>query len=240
MDRGHAERVFAAGERRGRAAARRAHARSASATSTLRGVNLIISVNQNVPSCVAAGTNNGCRPNPTYAQQQPVLVRRPSPTITACTCRSCSGRHGGATTASATRCRRRWTTSASSSSARRSIRSTSSKDWGRSDDDQRHRLVLNGAVNSSMAPAATVWEQLSHGFQVSGMLQYYSALPFNITSGVTTVQGTAGRPIVNGAFIDAQRRRSAPTSSASSMRVSRTFRIGDRRAARRPARRRST
>ena len=33
------------------------------------------------------------------------------------------------------------------------------------------------------------------------MAQYYSALPFNITSGVTTIQGTAGRPIVNGAFI---------------------------------------
>ena len=34
------------------------------------------------------------------------------------------------------------------------------------------------------------------------MLQAYSALPFNITSGVTTMQGTAGRPIVNGAFIE--------------------------------------
>ena len=33
------------------------------------------------------------------------------------------------------------------------------------------------------------------------MLQAYSALPFNITSGVTTIQGTAGRPIVNGEFI---------------------------------------
>ena len=30
-----------------------------------------------------------------------------------------------------------------------------SKDWGRSDDDQRHRLVINGAVNTSMAPAPT-------------------------------------------------------------------------------------
>ena len=29
-----------------------------------------------------------------------------------------------------------------------------SKDWGRSDDDQRHRLVVNGAVHSSMAPAS--------------------------------------------------------------------------------------
>ena len=34
------------------------------------------------------------------------------------------------------------------------------------------------------------------------MVQAYSAPPFNITSGVTTVQGTAGRPIVDGEFIE--------------------------------------
>ena len=39
------------------------------------------------------------------------------------------------------------------------------------------------------------------------MLQAYSAPPFNITSGFTTIQGTAGRPIVDGVFIRAQRRR---------------------------------
>ena len=33
----------------------------------LRGIGLLMSVNQNVPSCVATGTNNGCRPNPAYA-----------------------------------------------------------------------------------------------------------------------------------------------------------------------------
>ena len=33
----------------------------------LRGLDLLMSVNQNVPTCVAAGTNNGCRPNPGYA-----------------------------------------------------------------------------------------------------------------------------------------------------------------------------
>jgi len=33
----------------------------------VRGLDLIIQVNQNVPTCVAAGTNNGCRPNPAYA-----------------------------------------------------------------------------------------------------------------------------------------------------------------------------
>ena len=75
------------------------------------------------------------------------------------------------------------------------------KDWGRSDDDQRHRLVVHAAVNTSREPGTTLWTHLSHGFQLSGTLQYYSALPLNITSGVTTVQGTAGRPIVDGAFI---------------------------------------
>ena len=76
-----------------------------------------------------------------------------------------------------------------------------SKDWGRSDDDQRHRLRDHGAVNTSMAPAEDAWELLTHGFQFSSMVQAYSALPFNITSGVTTIQGTAGRPIVDGEFI---------------------------------------
>ena len=33
------------------------------------------------------------------------------------------------------------------------------------------------------------------------MLQAYSAAPFNITSGVTTLQGTTGRPVVDGTFI---------------------------------------
>jgi hypothetical protein len=31
-----------------------------------RGENLLMSINQNVPTCVAAGTNNGCRPMSTY------------------------------------------------------------------------------------------------------------------------------------------------------------------------------
>ena len=81
------------------------------------------------------------------------------------------------------------------------------KDWARSDDDQRHRFVFTGGVNTPMGPARNAWEMLSHGFQVSSMLQAYSALPFNITSGVTTIQGTAGRPIVDGSLHPAQRRR---------------------------------
>ena len=66
------------------------------------------------------------------------------------------------------------------------------KDWGRSDDDQRHRLVVSGSMMTSTAPSTNLWETLTHGFQVSGMVQYYSALPFNITTGANTIQGTAG------------------------------------------------
>ena len=42
---------------------------------------------------------------------------------------------------------------------------------------------------------------MTHGLQVSGVLQAYSTLPLNVLSGVTTVQGTAARPVVNGSFV---------------------------------------
>jgi hypothetical protein len=58
------------------------------------------------------------------------------------------------------------------------------------------------------------------------MVQSYSALPFNILSGTTTVQGTAARPIVNGVFIP----RNAGVGGdflTVSLRLSRSFQIGD-------------
>ena len=63
-------------------------------------------------------------------------------------------------------------------------------DWGRSDDDQRHRLTSTGSA------------RLPFGLELSGTMQSYSALPFNVTTGATTVQGTAARPMVNGRFIE--------------------------------------
>jgi hypothetical protein len=59
------------------------------------------------------------------------------------------------------------------------------------------------------------------------MLQYYSALPFNITSGVTTIQGTAGRPVVNGDYI-ARNAGVGPDFISLSARISRVFRVGGR------------
>jgi outer membrane receptor for Fe3+-dicitrate len=190
----------------------------------VNGHNLIMSVNQNVPACVAVGNNNGCRPNSSYGNNSQYssvarsnyhglhvsFVQRPMPW----------GHF-----------RVSYTYSQSMNNVGEAFFSSPidpydlSKDWGRSDDDQRHRLVFNAAVHSSMEPGSTVFQKITNGFQLSTMLQAYSALPLNITSGVTTVQGTAGRPMVDGQFIT----RNAGKGSdyfGINMRLSRSFGLG--------------
>ena len=192
----------------------------------LRGAGLLMSVNQNVPTCVAAGTNNGCRPNPNYgnnSQYSPAgkstyhglqlsLLQRPA-------------RWGDY--------RISYTLSKSMNNVGEFFFSSPidpfdlSKDWGRSDDDQRHRLAINATAHTSSDAATTVWQALTHGLQVSGVVQAYSALPLNIQSGITTVQGTAGRPVVNGGFIP----RNAGVGNdflTVNIRASRTVRISGR------------
>jgi hypothetical protein len=192
--------------------------------SYLAGERLIMAINQNVPSCLPSGANNGCRPIGAYANDSRyssagestyhallvTIARRPS-------------RLGY------------YRASYTLSKARNNVGefffsgpidpSDLSKDWGRADSDRRHLFVLSGGINSPMEPAHTRWQALIHGFQVSTMLQAYSAAPFNITSGVTTIQGTAGRPVVGGSFIP----RNAGVGDAFftwSLRVSRTFGLG--------------
>ena len=192
----------------------------------LRGLHLLMSINQNVPSCVASGTNNGCRPIPDYANNSQYssvgdsnyhglhvsLVQRP-------------GRWGSY--------RVSYTLSKSMNNVGEFFFSSPidpfdlSKDCGRSDEDQRHRLVVSGSVQTPVDPGGNVWQRLGHGFQISGTMQTYSALPFNVTSGVTTVQGTAGRPVVDGAFIP----RNAGVGNdyfSLNMRVSRAFQVSGR------------
>ena len=192
----------------------------------LRGLHLLRAVNQNVPTCVAAGTNNGCRPNPHYTNNSQYASVGDS---------TYHGLHVSIVQRPA-----RWSPYRASYTLSHSRNNVGefffsspidpfdlSKDRGRSDDDQRHRLVVSGAINSPKEPTMTTWERLSHGFQLSGMLQASSALPFNIMPGVTTIQDTAGRPIVNGAFIE----RNAGTGSdffSVNARVSRVFGIGGR------------
>ena len=154
----------------------------------VRGRNLIILINQNVPACAASGTNNGCRPNPSFANNNQYssaaestyhglhlsVVQRP-------------GAWG--------HYRVSYTLSKSMNNVGEFFFSAPidpfdlSKDWGRSDDDQRHRLVVNGSL------------KLPYHIGLSGVVQAYSSAPFNIVSGVTTLQGTPARPMVNGAFM---------------------------------------
>ena len=189
----------------------------------LRGVKLIMSVNQNVPTCVASGNNNGCRPNPNYANNSQYSAAGTS---------EYDGLHVSFQQRPAAwgSYRVSYTYSKSMNNMGEAFFSSPidpldiSKDWGRSDDDQRHRLAVHASVNTSMAPATTAWEQLSHGFTVSGVVQYYSALPYNITSGVTTIQGTPGRPIVDGEFIERNAGEGSPFSTVS-LRIARVFRV---------------
>ena len=116
------------------------------------GRNLLMSVNQNVPTCAPSGTNNGCRPNPAYANNNQFSAAGES---------SYHGLHVSFVQRPA-----RWghyrisyTLSTSRNNVGEFFFSSPidpldlSKDWGRSDDDQRHRLVMHAAVRSSTDPA---------------------------------------------------------------------------------------
>jgi hypothetical protein len=182
-----------------------------------------MSINQNVPSCVAVGNNNGCRPNPAYGNNSQyssagesnyhglhiAFVQRPVGW----------GRY-----------RVSYTLSKSMNNVGEFFFSSPidpfdlSKDWGRSDDDQRHRLVVSGGAEVTAA-GNSWWYHVVRGFELSGTLQAYSAVPLNVTSGVTTIQGTAGRPIVNGAFIPRNAGEGSGLFSVS-LRVSREFPVG--------------
>jgi hypothetical protein len=192
----------------------------------LRGLRLIISVNQNVPSCVATGTNNGCRPNPSYANNSQYSPLADS---------NYNGLH-----VSFVQRPTKWGSYRISYDFSKALDNVGEfffsspidpyniwQDYGRSDDDQRHRVTFNGVIHSSMAAAKSPWERIHHGFELSGMMQYYSALPFNITSGATTIQGTTARPMINGVFIS----RNAGTGFDLfnvSVRLSRTFPLSER------------
>ena len=204
----------------------------------IRGQNLLMSVNQNVPTCVAAATNNGCRPNAAYRNNSQYSSAAES---------NYHGLHVSFVQRPAAwaSVRLTYTLSKSMNNVGEAFFSSPidptdiMRDWGRSDDDQRHRLVINGTVNTSMAPATTRWEHITRGFQVSSMLQYYSALPFNITSGVASLQGTTGRPFADGgtaaANFDVRAVTFIPRNAGIgsdfftlNLRVSRAFRIAHR------------
>lgn len=160
----------------------------------LHGVGLIVSVNLNTPTC-ASGVDpvNLCRPNPAYQNNKQYFP-------------GAASQYDGLSLSYVQR-PVRWGSFRVSYTYSKALDDVSEfffssplnnynvrQDWGRSDDDQRHRVVFDATIHSSMGAATTLWERLSHGFQLSGILTYYSALPFNIVSGANTIQTTSGRP----------------------------------------------
>ena len=121
----------------------------------VKGIGLLMSINQNVPSCVAAGTNNGCRPISTYGNNSQYSSAGTS---------NYHGLHVSFIQRPSTwgSYRVSYTLSKSMNNVGEFFFSSPidpfdvNKDWGRSDDDQRHRLVVNGSVNTPMAPAHTL------------------------------------------------------------------------------------
>ena len=187
----------------------------------VRGLHLIISVNQNVPSCAAAGTNDGCRPNLTYGNDSQYSPLADS--------------HYDGAHISFVHSPTKWGSIRVSYTYSKALDNVGEfffsspinnfniwQDYGRSDDDQRHRLALDGAIHSSYEKANSAWGRFSHGFELSGSLAAYSPLPFNITTGANTIQGTSARPTINGVFINRNAGQGFDTVSLSG-RLSRTF-----------------
>lgn len=77
------------------------------------------------------------------------------------------------------------------------------QDRSRSDDDQRHRIVFDATAKSPTRPATSWSAHLTHGWLFGAILQYYSPLPFNITTGTTTKQATSQRPCAPGYSLSA-------------------------------------
>ncbi|HSS96925.1 MAG TPA: TonB-dependent receptor [Terriglobales bacterium] len=207
----------------------------------VRGAHLIISLNQNVPSCPASGPPgtifdpiNLCRPNSNYqnnSQYSPVA----------------DSQYDGLSVSYVQR-PTKWGDFRLSYAFSKAFDDVGEfffsgplnvfdpqQDWARSDDDQRHRMTFNANVHTSSAAARNAWQRLSHGFQLGGMLQYYSALPLNIISGVNTIQQTAGRPCLGvtaaNCTISNMIGRNAGTGFdyfTLNTRLSRTFAIGER------------
>lgn len=166
----------------------------------VRGLHLIVSVNQNVPSCAAVGTNNGCRPNPTYGNDSQYS--------------SLADSHYDGAHISFLQKPAKWGNYRVSYTYSKALDNVSEfffsapvnnfniwQDYSRADDDQRGRVAFEGTVHSSLLKASTPWQRVTNGFRLTTSLTAYSPLPFNLTTGANTIQGTPARPTVNGIFI---------------------------------------
>lgn len=174
----------------------------------LRGLHLLASINLNTPACYAAQPASGppfdivdpvnlCRPNPNFANNKQYM--------------SAADSYYDGLSVSYVQRPVRWGSYRISYTWSKAIDDVSEfffsapvnnfnlrEDRSLSDDDQRHRVVFDATAHTSMSKSNDLWSRLGNGFQLSGVLQYYSALPFNVTTGGNSVQTTALRPCAPG------------------------------------------
>ncbi|WP_446742838.1 carboxypeptidase regulatory-like domain-containing protein [Silvibacterium acidisoli] len=164
----------------------------------LRGMHLLVSINKNTPTCSSAvDPVNLCRPIAAYANNKQYD--------------SAADSYYDGLSVSYVQRPVRWGSYRISYTWSKAIDDVSefffssplnnydiAMDRSLSDDDERHRVVFDASAHTSLEPAHTWAERLTHGFMLSGILQYYSALPFNITTGANSIQTTALRPCVTG------------------------------------------
>lgn len=209
----------------------------------LRGLDILIDVNLNTPTCTATTDPiNDCRPNPNIGNNKQYYpgadsyydgltvsyVQRPI-------------RYGSF------RVSYTWSKAIDDVSEFFFSSPVNNYDIGEdrslSDDNQKHRVVVDGTLHTSFDPASNLVDKLTHGFQLGGTLTYYSAFPFNITSGASAgtsanIQQTSLRPCLPGqaagcalALPGTMIGRNAGIGFPSfniNLRLSRTFAMGER------------
>jgi hypothetical protein len=146
----------------------------------LRGLNLLMSRNLNVPTC-SAGFNL-CRPIPAYGNNQQY--------------QSIGDSYFDGLTVSFVQRPVRWGNYRVSYTYSKAIDDLGAfffsspqnnfdvaADRGLSDNDQRNRLVFSGSVQTPSERGSSFWTHIRNGFQLSTIFTYYSPLPFNVQTG---------------------------------------------------------
>lgn len=147
----------------------------------LRGRNLILSRNVNVPTCTNAALNL-CRPDPNFGN----ISRYEG---------SGDSYYNGLV-ASFNKRQGRWLSTRFSYTFSKAIDNSGNfffsspqdnsnlrDERGLSDNDQRHRLTLSGTLNSRTPQSGNTLSQIYGGFQLGWIFTYASRLPFNILYG---------------------------------------------------------
>ena len=187
----------------------------------LRGLHLLISVNLNTPTCYASQPASG----PQYPVVDPINLCRPIATYANNKqYSSIADSYYDALAVSYVQRPVRWGSYRLSYTWSKAIDDVSEfffsspvnnynlrEDRSLSDDDQRNRLIFDATAHTSMDAAHNLLGKFTNGFLLSGVLQYYSPLPFNVATGQNSIQTTGLRPCLPGFVLTPNAVTPAPT-----------------------------